>query len=267
MTTQRQKREIRFHDDYARGVKDTDIVIKRNPSIAAQEYWRALKLFGNIKNKRILDLGCGFGDTATIWALRGAKVWGIDISPVCIKVAKKVAKRYKVSSFCHFSQMASENLKFPDSYFDFVFGDAILHHVNIPKTLKEVRRVLKPNGIVVFIDPLSYNPVINIYRKMAKHVRTEDEKPLTFEDIEGMKSIFRRVRHEEYHLTTLSLYVWFYLVERVDPNKERYWKRFRAIDGAMELPLKIFTSIDKVLLGLIYPLRYLCWNTLVILEK
>ena len=163
--------------------------------------------------------------------------------------------------------MASENLKFPDSYFDFVFGDAILHHVNIPKTLKEVRRVLKPNGIVVFIDPLSYNPVINIYRKMAKHVRTEDEKPLTFEDIEGMKSIFRRVRHEEYHLTTLSLYVWFYLVERVDPNKERYWKRFRAIDGAMELPLKIFTSIDKVLLGLIYPLRYLCWNTLVILEK
>jgi hypothetical protein len=43
------------------------------------------------------------------------------------------------------------------------------------------------------LDPLRYNPLINIYRRMATAVRTADEHPLGMDDLRQLKRTFRRV--------------------------------------------------------------------------
>ena len=59
-------------------------------------------------------------------------------------------------------------------------------------------RALKPGGMFFSYDPLTYNPLINVYRRMATAVRTTDEAPLTVADIRlghGLERLDHRVRH------------------------------------------------------------------------
>ena len=53
-----------------------------------KEFPVVLGLLGNIKNKKLLDLGCGFGDYAKVYSGLGAKITGIDISGNMIEFAE-----------------------------------------------------------------------------------------------------------------------------------------------------------------------------------
>lgn len=106
--------------------------------------------------------------------------------------------------------MVSEHLTFPSSYFDFVYGNGILHHVDFIRTAKEIKKVLKKGGEGYFVEPLSYNLIIELYRKIARKVRTDDEKPLSLHDIEIFGSNFHTFDHSEFHLFTLFIYLWFF---------------------------------------------------------
>lgn len=265
--TKRQKIEEKFHDKWAVSTKLSEIKVSENFSLAAQENRYAKKVLGPIKNKKILDLGCGYGETAVYWALGGADVQAIDISSKMISLAKKIAQKNGVSNNCHFKQMVAEKLDYPDNYFDFVFGNGVLHHVDLKKSIKEVVRVLKKGGKAIFVEPLAYNPVIDIYRQIADEVRTPDEKPLKFKHIEEMGRSFNKVSHKEYQLCTLLIFGWFFLVSRVNPNSERYWKKILRVKGTQKTVLKFLIGLDSLVLKFIHPLRYLCWNTVIILEK
>lgn len=264
--TKKQIIEEKFHDQYASTVNLDEINVSENFSLAAQENRHAAKLFGDVKGKKILDLGCGFGETAVFWAQKGASVDAVDISAVSIYLAEKLAKKHKISGI-HFQQMAAEDLKFKNNYFDFVFGNGVLHHVDISKTIKEVHRVLKKGGLAIFVEPLTYNPLINIYRTIADKVRTPTEKPLSFANINKMRKIFSYVGHHEYHFLTLLIFVWFYLVAGVSPNQERYWRKILQVKGNLRSFLKFLIFVDKIVLKLIPPLRYFCWNTVIELRK
>lgn len=267
MKTTRQKIEENYHDEIVESYDLKDFNIEGNFSIAYQEFHHVRKLLGDLKGKRILDLGCGFGETAVYWALQGAEVEAIDISSKMVDFSKKLVKKYKVNRNCRVGRMTAESLLYKDNSFDFVFGDGIIHHVDINKTASEVRRVLKKGGLALFIEPLSYNPVINIYRKLATNVRTATEKPLRLEDIFILGKHFSETYHKEYHFFTLLIYLWFFFFARIDPNKKRYWKLFRQLNGYAILPLLLLISFDKVFLTIFPPLRLLCWNTLIILKK
>jgi len=89
-----------------------------------------------------------------------------------------------------FTLMDAHNLEFADESFDFVFGTAILHHLNMVTALNEIHRVLKPNGKILFVEPLDMNPVGKIIRSLTKKARTVDEQPLRFCDISEIKKRF-----------------------------------------------------------------------------
>lgn len=265
--TKKQIIEEKFHDKWASSTDVKDLNVNENFSLAAQENREALKIFGDLNGKRILDLGCGFGETAVFWALKGATVEATDISLKSIAIALILAKNHKVSQKCHFKQMAAESLNYPDNYFDFVFGNGVLHHLDLQKSIKEVHRVLKSKGKAVFIEPLAYNPVIEVYRKIADDVRTPTEKPLKFSDIAKMRGLFSKVKHKEFQFFTLAIFIWFFLVSRVSPNKERYWKKILKLKGFQKSFLSFLIVMDNILLKFISSLRYLCWNTVIVLEK
>lgn len=265
--TQRQKIEEKFHDKWAASTKLSEIKVLENFSLAAQENRYAKKVLGPVKNKRVLDLGCGYGETAVYWALNGASVDAIDISSKMIRLAKKLALKNKVSKNCRFKQMVAEKLDYPDKSFDFVFGNGVLHHVEIEISMKEIHRVLKEGGKAVFVEPLAYNPVIDVYRKIADDVRTPDEKPMRFSDIHDMKKLFKNASHREFQLFTLLIFGWFFLVSRVNPNSERYWKKILRVKGVQKTVLKFLIRLDSLFLKFVSPLRFLCWNTVIVLKK
>jgi len=109
------------------------------------EFPTTLKLLGNIKGKKILDLGCGPGIHAKKMHRLGAIVKGIDFSKELISIAKKEAPEieFKVGDM--------EKLSYKNNEFDIVVSCLAMGHLNNwGKALKETKRVLKKGGIFVF---------------------------------------------------------------------------------------------------------------------
>lgn len=89
-----------------------------------------------------------------------------------------------------FHLMDANELTFKDEEFDVVYGGAILHHLDIEKTLNHVHRVLKPGGYILFLEPLNMNPIYKVYRKMNPKERTPDEHALVNSDFKIIRKKF-----------------------------------------------------------------------------
>lgn len=109
-----------------------------------------LKLIGNVKGKKILEVGCGGGQCSVAFAKQGAICSGIDISKEQLKYAELLAKKNKVKiNFIHGTYQKLD--KFKSANFDIVFSAfAFQYCPNISKLFKQIYRILKKNGIFVF---------------------------------------------------------------------------------------------------------------------
>jgi ubiquinone/menaquinone biosynthesis C-methylase UbiE len=109
-----------------------------------------MKLLGNVKGKKILEIGCGGGQCSIAFAKQGAKCIGVDISKEQLKYAEKLAKNNKVK--VEFIQGTFQDLsKFKSNSQDIVFSAfALQYSPNLLKVFKQVNRILKKKGIFVF---------------------------------------------------------------------------------------------------------------------
>ena len=110
-----------------------------------------IKDFKN-KNLKILDLACGPGliskNLSSIFPK--SEIIGIDISKYSIKLAKKNCRGIKNVKFIIGS---AQNIPFPNDYFDIIICKDSLHHFqNALKSIKEMYRVVKKNGIIYIQD-------------------------------------------------------------------------------------------------------------------
>jgi ubiquinone/menaquinone biosynthesis C-methylase UbiE len=260
--------EEHFHDQWAKSVSIDDIdVLAQFQGFTSPEYQAVMRALPETSNKKILNLGCGLGEEAVYLALSGANVTAIDISQEMLNITKQLATRYGVKKKITYYKMSAEDLQFTNNTFDAVVGCNILHHIHIEKTIKEIKRVLKPHGVAVFSEPLIYNPIINIYRVLADKVRTDEEHPLSMEDIAQIKAVFPKTTHREYHLLTLFIFIWFYLVERQHPNKVRYWKKIISEADKYKLAFNYLYALDRKLLWLLPFLRKYCWVSVITAKK
>ena len=146
---------------------------------------------------RVLEYGCGPGDRAVALAHGGARVHGIDISPVAVDLARARAACEPPGGAVTFSVMDAEALDLPADSVDVVCGTSILHHLDLGRAYAEVARVLRSDGRAVFLEPLGHNPAINAYRRLTPRLRTEDEHPLLLDDLAAADAHFggRTVEH------------------------------------------------------------------------
>ena len=102
----------------------------------------------NVKNKSILDLGCGYGETDKYLKELGATyVLGIDISEHMIDIANKENKidglEYKV--------MPMEEINAIDKKFDIIISSLAFHYIkDYNKLIKDIYNLLDENGILLF---------------------------------------------------------------------------------------------------------------------
>lgn len=120
-----------------------------------------LKLIGNIKGKKVLEIGCGGAQCGIAFAKKGAHVTGMDISKEQLKYAKELTEKNKVK--IKFYQGDIKNLKqIKSNSQDIVFSSWALFYVsNLEKCFKEVYRVLKKKGIFVFSTRHPFWEIIN----------------------------------------------------------------------------------------------------------
>jgi SAM-dependent methyltransferase len=202
-------------------------------------------LFGLASGRRILEYGCGPDSYAFELAGSGSDVVAIDISPVAIELARKDAEARGLT--IDLRVMDAEALAFEPASFDVVCGKAILHHLDLDRAYAEIARVLKPDGVAVFWEPLGHNPLINMYRARTPGERTPDEHPLLISDLDLARRFFKSVDVRYYHLATLAAIPFLstpYLTQMA-----------RALD-----------SIDQVLFAIAPPIRRYAWVSVLILS-
>jgi ubiquinone/menaquinone biosynthesis C-methylase UbiE len=137
-----------------------------------------------VDGQKVLDIGCGNGEQSLALLRTGAQVVGIDITPAYVRTAEQLAGAEGFpKTLWTFRVMDAHNLEFDDRSFDFVVGRGILHHLDFDTALTEVRRVLKPGGKAVFLEPLSANPLLKLFRLLTPAARTADERPLSSADL------------------------------------------------------------------------------------
>lgn len=108
---------------------------------------------GGLAGKTILDFGCGDGVLAYRLFQKGAAVYGLDASPIGIRLAKQMHASKKTS--VRLLVGSCYDTGFVDNYFDALVSSDVIEHVqDTEKFLTEVRRILKPGGKAVISTPI-----------------------------------------------------------------------------------------------------------------
>ncbi len=173
--------------------------------------WNKL-LKNNIRNKKVLDLGCGSGIFTKTLLKHGGKVIGIDLSKELIEIAKKEIPKTE------FYVGDMQKLPFKSGKFDIVASNLVLHYLkNWNFVFKEVSRVLKKKGIFLFY---TNHPFVGAVSKKIIGGKTKfilngyfnDHKRVYWDMLPGEKIHLYRHTFEE---ISSSLYKSGFVIEQI----------------------------------------------------
>lgn len=181
------ERERLAHNAIAR---DLDPATFGDLPLAGEEI---LRRAGNVRDRRVLDAGCGQGDLTLALLAAGASVTALDVSDGMVDLTR----RRVLDRFGHaqrFTGLAApfEQSGLPDADFDVILGAYFLHHLQPAPALAEVERLLKVGGRAWFYENSSANPLLALARAhvvgRAGVIRlgTTDEQPLDPRAIERL---------------------------------------------------------------------------------
>lgn len=145
-----KKLKIFYDEVYIKGEEKhyTKYVLQGTPTSETNEILKQL----NWKSKSVLEVGCGTGLFASSVAKKGANVLGIDFSKKGIEIAKK---KYQMSNL----QFLHQDVKNIKGKYDVIVSIGTLEHMDDPlKTLKLMKKHLKPKGKIIITSPNWSNP-------------------------------------------------------------------------------------------------------------
>ncbi|MFT6407357.1 MAG: SAM-dependent methyltransferase [Arenicella sp.] len=239
------KKEQEFHDNRFGGNDPRKSVGKFYAvKTHANQFFNA-EVGKRCNGKKLLEYGCGYGNSSAKYIDAGAQLLGIDISPEGVKRAKSAARASGLTA--DYQVMDAERMTFSDDTFDLCVGSGILHHLDLDKSLSEISRVLNKRGAAIFIEPMGHNPIINWYRNKTPSMRTDDEHPLLKQDLDGFKQYFNNVEESYFALSTLI----------AAPLVNTF--AFSAL-------YKVLQSLDRVLFKLPF-LRYQAWTVVITMSE
>jgi SAM-dependent methyltransferase len=105
--------------------------------------------YASFRGKRVLEIGVGQGTDLMQFANAGAECHGIDITDNHLALAQRNFTARGMTVDLHKADATA--IPFPDAHFDCVYSFGVLHHIpEIELVLAEVKRVLKPGGVLAF---------------------------------------------------------------------------------------------------------------------
>ncbi|MDO8269842.1 MAG: class I SAM-dependent methyltransferase [Candidatus Levybacteria bacterium] len=178
---------------------------------------------------KILDVGCGDGDDCKVFIDNfKLKTYGIDVYR---------SEKIRDVNELNFKKGSIYEIPFGDNFFDYVFLQNVLHHVDEPKqrnkrhveALKELKRVCKRGGLIMILEGNRYNPLF--YPHMVRMEKHDHFKQSYFYKIIGQ--VFQRyeIKHFEGHVYPASLIKLFKVYDWVMDNFSP--KQFKAYNLAI----------------------------------
>ena len=154
-----------------------------------EHFGKKLNFIKNFKKKgRILDIGCGHGFFLEVAEKGRFEAKGVDVSSYAVEYAKKHGLDASLG--------ALSEAKFPDSSFDVVTIFETIEHFPNPLTeLKEVFRILKPDGLVLITTPNENGYLRKFMRKNLFTYRHQEH--LYFFSPKTMRNLLQRVGFEK----------------------------------------------------------------------
>lgn len=191
---ERFRREAEYFDaaEYPTGPIDPRTIERyqdcRKPWFPNEYLFRVI---GDLKGKRVLEVGCGGGGNSVLLAKKGATVVAVDVSEAAIQAARQLAENNGVGSLVEFECTPFELFE-SRAQFDVIFGEAVLHHVlpELDNVLAKLVKLAKPGALFAFKEPVNIWPLWRKFR-LALPIATTgtpDERPLEARELELVSS-------------------------------------------------------------------------------
>ena len=136
--------------------------------------------FSRHHGEKILEVGVGAGTDHLQWARTGAECFGVDLTEAAIETTRA---RFALYGFkTSLQRLDAELLPFPDNSFDLVYSWGVIHHSENPEiVVKEIRRVLKPDGMFVGMLYGRRSPLV--FKLWIKHALLAGKPWLSSSDV------------------------------------------------------------------------------------
>jgi ubiquinone/menaquinone biosynthesis C-methylase UbiE len=127
---------------------NSEYIINETQDVLRRLFVKGGLKIDELKEKKIIDVGCGSGRFTIALAQMGVKeIVGVDLGESGIKIGEEFARKLNLKNI-KFIKNDVLSLPFDDESFDFVFSKGVLHHTgNLEKGLDEYHRVMKKGGI------------------------------------------------------------------------------------------------------------------------
>lgn len=122
----------------------------------------------------LLDVSCGAGEVARLASERGLHAAGVDISLAAVRTAQ-----HNIGSGARVAVSQGEHLPFADASFDFVTSIGSLeHYVDPAQGVREMARVLRPDGQAFVLVPNTFSLLSNIWNAYRTGRTSVDDQPI-----------------------------------------------------------------------------------------
>lgn len=158
------------------------------------------EIFSNIvelKNKVVVDVGCGEGKLTKEISKVCKFVYGLDLEEVILKIESNNIENIK------FLYGLGQKMPLETNSVDIIIFFKSFHHipkVNLEHSIKEIKRILKKNGTVCFVEPLA---ILNSYYEFSRLVNDEEEiLKFSYNVIKSLENdCFQKIDESFYNIT------------------------------------------------------------------
>jgi 2-polyprenyl-3-methyl-5-hydroxy-6-metoxy-1,4-benzoquinol methylase len=192
--------------------------IRRNIGILDESYELHKVWFGDLSNKKVLDLGCFSGNNLSIHLAQNSKQYiGLDLSDLAIEKLNKKLENIPTAKALAVDFLSDE---FAETDFDIIYAYGVLHHFqSVPVLINRLNEKLAPNGVIISYDPLETSLPIKIIRAIYRPFQSDAdwEWPFTRKTYQQFDKSFDIIERRG----LLGKSKWFFLLSFLPFSEEK----------------------------------------------